>query len=55
MNLIKIFHHFDRYPVAVAYAIKRCCMIKAEILQEDRRANLTLGQPFGHVLHNTHL
>ncbi|UBO73222.1 3-dehydroquinate synthase [Aeromonas rivuli] len=42
-------------PVALAYAIKRCCEIKAEVVAEDEtehgvRALLNLGHTFGHAI-----
>jgi len=42
-------------PVALAYAIRRCCELKAEIVAEDerehgRRALLNLGHTFGHAI-----
>ena len=45
---------FCRYPDALAYAIKRSCEIKAEIVCQDEmesglRAILNLGHTFGHV------
>ncbi|MGE6109388.1 3-dehydroquinate synthase [Aeromonas sobria] len=42
-------------PAALAYAIKRCCEIKAEVVAEDEtehgvRALLNLGHTFGHAI-----
>ncbi|KFZ36216.1 3-dehydroquinate synthase [Shewanella mangrovi] len=42
-------------PQALAYAIKRCCEIKAEVVAEDEteqgvRALLNLGHTFGHAI-----
>ncbi|WP_323064926.1 3-dehydroquinate synthase [Aeromonas jandaei] len=42
-------------PVALAYAIKRCCQIKADVVGQDEtehgvRALLNLGHTFGHAI-----
>ena len=44
-----------RDPDALAYAIRRCCEIKAEVVAEDereagRRALLNFGHTFGHAI-----
>ena len=44
-----------RDPEALAYAIRRCCEIKAEVVAEDereagRRALLNFGHTFGHAI-----
>ncbi|WOG85945.1 hypothetical protein DCAR_0105138 [Daucus carota subsp. sativus] len=48
---------FCRYPDALAYAIKRSCEIKADIVCQDEmesevRATLNLGHTFGHAIEN---
>jgi len=45
----------DREPAALAYAIQRCCEIKAGVVAEDeresgRRAILNFGHTFGHAI-----
>jgi len=45
----------DRDPEGLAYAIRRCCEIKAEVVAEDereagRRALLNFGHTFGHAI-----
>lgn len=45
----------DKDPVALAYAIQRCCEIKAGVVAEDereagRRAILNFGHTFGHAI-----
>lgn len=47
----------SRDPTALAYAIRRCCEIKAEVVAEDerehgRRALLNFGHTFGHAIEN---
>lgn len=49
-------HYFDiaRDPAALAYAIKRSCENKADVVSQDEkesglRATLNLGHTFGHV------
>jgi 3-dehydroquinate synthase len=46
--------HICREPNALAYAIKRSCENKAEVVAQDEkesglRATLNLGHTFGHV------
>jgi 3-dehydroquinate synthetase len=46
--------HICREPSALAYAIKRSCENKAEVVAQDEkesglRATLNLGHTFGHV------
>lgn len=45
----------DKDPEALAYAIQRCCELKAEVVAEDeqesgRRAILNFGHTFGHAI-----
>lgn len=45
----------DKNPEALAYAIKRCCELKAAVVAEDeresgRRAILNFGHTFGHAI-----
>jgi len=47
----------EKQPDALAYAIQRCCEIKAEIVADDereagRRAILNFGHTFGHAIEN---
>lgn len=48
----------DKEPGALAYAIHRCCELKAEVVAEDereagRRAILNFGHTFGHAIENS--
>ena len=47
-----------RHPDALAYAIRRCCELKASVVAEDereagRRAILNFGHTFGHAIENS--
>ena len=48
----------DKEPEALAYAIHRCCKLKADVVAEDeresgRRAILNFGHTFGHAIENS--
>ena len=48
----------DKEPAALAYAIHRCCELKADVVAEDeresgRRAILNFGHTFGHAIENS--
>ena len=48
----------DKEPEALAYAIHRCCELKADVVAEDeresgRRAILNFGHTFGHAIENS--
>jgi 3-dehydroquinate synthase len=48
----------DKEPGALAYAIHRCCELKAEVVAEDeresgRRAILNFGHTFGHAIESS--
>lgn len=49
-----IYFDISRDPAALAYAIKRSCENKADVVSQDEkesglRATLNLGHTFGHV------
>jgi 3-dehydroquinate synthetase len=51
---VELEMYFCREPNALAYAIKRSCENKAEVVAQDEkesglRATLNLGHTFGHV------